>query len=120
MPGGALPHGAAYRMTKKGSGDMDWSGLAFVAVVVLAAFFWIQWQHKREEADKWHRNYLASVAAHAETRRGWERDSQCWNERLTAGRARMAEISDLVSRRPPRRRWLAMARNVAKIAANSV
>ena len=59
-------------------------------------------------------------AINRQAHEAWARDSVIWNERLDAARARMAEIATLVSRRPPRRRWLAVARNVAKIAANGV
>lgn len=59
-------------------------------------------------------------AINKQAHEAWSRDSVIWNDRLNAARGRMKEIADLVSRRPERRRWLAIARNVAKIAANSV
>ncbi len=55
-----------------------------------------------------------------ETHDQWAKDSTRFMERLNVGRNRMAEIADIISRRPPRRKWLADVRRIAAIASNSI
>lgn len=55
-----------------------------------------------------------------DTHDSWAKDSNRFMDRLNTGRERMAQIAALVSRRPPRRKWLADVRNIAKIASDSI
>lgn len=54
------------------------------------------------------------------THEKWAADNDYNAKRLDVARQKMVEVRALVMRRPPRRRWLAMARSIAKIVETGV
>ncbi len=98
--------------------------IALAAAVVLAAIFWVKWTEKKEELAAQHKAHDATFSRLAEVIRqqheAWAKDSAAWSIRLSQARASMVEISAIISRRPAKRRWLAMVREVAQIASRGV
>lgn len=87
-------------------------GVWLVAVKLVAGWLW--WQN---------RGWKRTAAAYAQLLldAGTERDAlqqtlAVWVGEATTLRRRLLDVATLVTRRPPRRRWLALARRVARTA----
>lgn len=94
--------------------------IALAVAIVLAAYFWIQWTMTKEMlraeriASTQVQQHLSNMLK--QQHEAWAKDSHAWNVRLGEWRVRMSEIAAIISRRPAKRRWLAMCREIAVIA----
>lgn len=97
--------------------------LSYVIIVLLVAALAVATAiaYNRGERIKFRDFQIVKLKrALLDTHDSWAKDSNRFMDRLNVGRERMAQIAAIVSRRPPRRKWLADARNIAKIASDSI
>lgn len=89
--------------------------ICLAALIVAVAMLWVYGQTLRAKLRDKEAECLRLRDSLARAHQGWARDNDYNNQRLATARNRFIAIGDIVSRRPPRRRWLAMARKIAQI-----